>query len=71
MKVRIIKRIAPDKSVRYVIQQKHILLRWIWVDAWLNNDVWTNDTFSTLEEAERHLCYFDGTKVEEEVILEK
>jgi hypothetical protein len=41
---------------------------WRWVDAWVNNDVSTRDTFSSLEEAQKNLCYFDGTKCVEKII---
>jgi len=69
-KVRIVKRTYPDDSVRFVIQQKHWILWWMWVDAWLNS--WMGamclDTFFTLKEAETHLCYFDGTKIKDEEV---
>lgn len=73
MRARIIKRIGPDKSIQYVIQQKHFLLRWLWVDAWLNSlaGAYCEDTFSTLEEAQKNLCYFDGTKTVDIVIKEE
>lgn len=54
-KARIIERTAPDGNKKYVIQQKHFLFRWWWVDAWLNFP------FRSLEEAEKNLCWFDGT----------
>ena len=63
MKVRIIERVAPDGRAEYVIQVRHFLLRWQWVDAWLNS--WEGaacrDSFATLDEAQRNLCFFDGT----------
>jgi hypothetical protein len=68
MKARIIKRTTVDGRVEFVIQQRHFLFRWWWVDAWLNNDVWTIDSFPTLEQAQNHLCYFNGSKGKEEVI---
>jgi len=70
MKARIIKRTFVDGRVIYVIQQKHSLFRWWWVDAWINSwdGAYCEDSFSTLEEAEKNLCYFDGTKCKEEVI---
>jgi len=70
MKVRIIKRTNPGGRVTYVIQQKHWLVWWWWVDAW-ENCSWgaaCSDTFESLEEAKRNLCYFDGTaSVDKEV----
>lgn len=67
-KVRIIERTMPDGRKEYTIQQKHFLFFWWWVDAWMNHDVSTTDSFSTLEEAKKNLCYFDGTKIKEEVV---
>ena len=71
MKCRIIKRICVDNRVCYVIQQKGWLLGWR--DAWLNS--WCGasctDSFSTLKEAEKNLCYFDDSICKEEVILTK
>jgi hypothetical protein len=67
-KVRIIKRTMPDGRVKFIIQQKHFLFFWWWVDAWINNDVSTIDSFLTLEEAKKELCWFDGTKVKQEII---
>jgi hypothetical protein len=61
-KVRIIEKTNVDGTIKYVIQQRHFLFRWWWVDAWVNHDVATNDTFSSLEEAKNNLCYFDGSK---------
>jgi hypothetical protein len=63
MKARIIERTNPAGSKEYVIQQKHWLFRWWWVDAWVNSPVggYCQDSFYTLEEAERNLCWFDGT----------
>jgi hypothetical protein len=71
MKVRIIERISPSGYKQFVIQQKHFLFRWWWVDGWTNSiDTGCVDSFSTLEEAERNLCYFDGTKTKENVVYE-
>lgn len=67
-KARIIKREYPDGSTRYVIQQKHFLFRWWWVDAWVNCGVETKDSFNTLEEAKNNLVWFDGSKLKETVI---
>ena len=63
MKVRIVERTAPDGRVTYVIQQPHFLFRWWWIDAWVNSSCGAacQDSFSTLEEAQRNLCWFDGT----------
>ena len=67
---RIIKRTKVDGTVKFVIQQRHFIFFWWWVDAWVNNDISTQDSFLTLEEAKKHLCYFDGSKAKEEIIIE-
>jgi hypothetical protein len=67
-KVRIIERTFPDGRVEYTIQQRHFLFFWWWVDAWVNSDVSTIDSFSSLAEAQKNLCYFDGTKYVEKII---
>lgn len=70
MKTRIVERTHPDGGKTYVIQQRHFLFRWLWVDAWLNS--WElgdcKDTFLTLREAEENLRYFDGTKHKDKVV---
>ena len=68
MTSRIIKRTNVDGIVEFVIQQRHFIFFWWWVDAWVNNDVATQDSFYTLEEAKNNLCYFNGSKVKEEII---
>ena len=70
-KTRIIKRTFVNK-VTYVIQQKHFLFRWMWVDAWVNsaNGAACQDAFYTLEEAQANLCYFDGRKAADEVVMQ-
>ena len=69
---RIIERTAPDGSKTFVIQQRHFLFRWWWVDAWINSAAGAacNDSFPTLEAAENMLCFFDGTPVTERVMRE-
>jgi hypothetical protein len=66
-KVRIVKRTNVDGVITYIIQQKHFIFRWWWVDAWVNISVYTNCEYSSLEEAKRHLCYFNGSKAVIEV----
>jgi len=70
MNCRIVKRVYPDNRVEYVIQQKHFLFRFWWVDAWVNSlaGAACRDSFSTLEEAQENICYFDGTKTEDSVV---
>ena len=69
-KVRIIERTLPDQRKKYVIQQKHLLFRWWWVDAWLNSSCGAScqDSFDTLEKARENLCYFDGAKAIDRVV---
>ena len=56
----------------WVIQQRHFLFRWLWVDAWVNSlaGAACSDTFFTPEDAERALPFFDGTKVVERIYKE-
>lgn len=68
-KVRIIKKITKCGKTRYTIQQRHFLFFWWWVDAWINNGVDTTDTFYSLKEAKKHLCYFDGTKTNKREVV--
>ena len=72
-KCRIIERTYPDGKdgrVKYVIQQKHSLLRWMWVDAWENSldGAYCQDDFDTLGEAKKYLYRFDGTKCKERIL---
>lgn len=70
MKVRIIKRTLVDKRITFVIQQKHFILKWLWVDAWTNNPSGAAcvDSFGSLDEAVSNLCYFDGSSCHDEVV---
>ena len=70
-KAQIIERTGPCGRVEYVIQQKHFLFWWWWVDVWINSSYGAvcRDSFSTLEEAQRNLCYFDGTPRMERVVF--
>ena len=69
-KVRIVKRTHADGRIDFVIQQKHFLFRWWWVDAWINSSAGAacQDYFGTLDEAERNLCYFDGSTSKDEIV---
>jgi len=66
---RIIKR-EFGGDVRFIIQQKHWLIRWSWCDASLNDINYAScvDYFSTLDEAKENIYLFDGTKCKETVI---
>lgn len=72
-KTRIIERINVDGRKEYVIQQKHFIFRWWWVDAWINSwdGAYCVDSFSSLEEAKKNLCYFDGSKTTDKIAWEK
>ena len=48
---RIVERIYLDGITTYVVQQRHFLFRWWWVDANLNSFDYVPDTFETFEEA--------------------
>lgn len=63
-KCRTIERTNVDGRKEFVIQQKHFLFSWLWVDAWVNSSDGASciSSFSTFEEAQENLCYFDGSK---------
>jgi hypothetical protein len=66
MKVRIIERTSPSARKSYVIQQRHFLFRWWWVDVM--DDACCRYSYNTLEEARLNLCWFDGTKHADKVV---
>ena len=69
MKARIIERIAPNGVKTYVIQQRHFLFRWWWVDAMVNSiHQYGTTIFSDLESAKDAFCWYDGTKTKERVV---
>ena len=71
-KVRIIKVTDVDGRVEYTIQQKHFLFKWKWVNAWANSQFFSyDDSYPTLEEAKKHLCYFNGSKSKIEVVWDR
>ena len=68
-KCRIIERTLPNGNVRYVIQQKHWILFWKWVDACENSaDMYCDCDYNTYEEAVSNLCYFDGSKSVDKIL---
>lgn len=69
-RIRIIKRTNPDGGAKYVIQQKYFLFRWMWVDAWINSwaGAYCIDSFDSFNEAEKNICYFDGSKSKEKIL---
>lgn len=70
MKIRIVKRTCVDGRIIYVIQQRHFLFRWWWVDVWINSGMgaYCQDCFDTIEDAKKNLCYFDGSKNNDVVV---
>jgi len=69
-KARIVERTDPAGKVSYVIQIKHWLFRWLWVDV---NDDWAfphfRPHFQTIEDAKKFLPFYDGTPQKNKVIL--
>lgn len=59
MKLRIIKR-ETVSGTNYVIQEKHVLFRWMWVDSWIYTRTGSacSSSFSTYAKAVEHLKYF-------------
>jgi hypothetical protein len=69
-KVRIIKRTYVCGGTSFIIQQKHWLMFWKWVDAYENDTTGRlKYYFDTIEEAKKNLCLFDGTGLKEEVVV--
>ena len=73
MKARIVKRTHVDGRVSYVIQQRHFVFRWWWVDAWINSTAgaYCVDSFDTLEKAKENLCYFDNSKSIDKIVYQQ
>ncbi len=69
-RARIVERTNPKGDSTWVIQQPHMLFRWWWVDAWVNSMAGAacQDSFFSLDEAERNLCFFDGTPTTDTVV---
>ena len=71
MKVRIVERIASGMGTSYIIQKKFL---WWWYDATIQVPLggfeWTSCTasFHTLEEAQKFLPLFEGTKPVDRVV---
>lgn len=70
-KCRIVERTLRNGEKIFVIQQRHFLFRW-WCDAWINliNGAIYLASFDTIEDAKKNLCYFDGTKVVDNIVYE-
>lgn len=70
MSARIVKRTYPSGDTKFVIQQPHFLLRWWWVDAWINSlsGASCKDYFDTYDEAEKALPHFTGGRAKDVVV---
>jgi len=61
-KVRIVKREYVQHVTTYVIQKKHWIFRWWWVDGDSDCERWGNDdTWPSLAQAEKNVWRYDGT----------
>jgi hypothetical protein len=70
MKVRIIKKEDVTRgNTYYVIQKRHWLARWIWIDAG-RDSMYTDDYYDTLEDAEANIQHYLPPKFNIEVIKE-
>ena len=67
-KCRIVERTLASRKIVYVIQRKHPIFRFFWVDASFIIDY--EDTFQSLDEAKDNLKYFDGSDGREKVVWE-
>ena len=70
MKTRIMERTSTTGRKSFVIQQKHFLLRWLWVDAWVNrlDGVSCVDSFTSIEDARNNLIHFNGDRGTDRVV---
>jgi hypothetical protein len=74
METRIVKRTYSNGKEVFVIQQKHVIFRWKWVDARCNYPLsdprlgLSNDTFNSLGEAKSNLHRFNTDKYKESVV---
>jgi hypothetical protein len=67
---RIIKTTLPDGREYYTIEQKKKRLfgGYKWKEASLWDDECLRTLYDTLEEAQKNLCWYDGTKTKKEVV---
>lgn len=65
-KLRIIERQNAWAEIQYVIQEKHFLFKWFWVDASINSIDYAGcvDSFATLEEARSNIYKFSDTSID-------
>ena len=63
-KAKIVK-VSYGNSTYYQIKQRHFIFFWWWVPAWINSSLGASappDTYKTLEEAQKNMYLYDGTK---------
>jgi hypothetical protein len=70
VRTELVNRTHPSGRVEYVIQQRHFLFKWWWVDAWINSSAGAacQYSFPTLQQAKDNLWQFDDSKPTEEVV---
>ena len=66
--VRIIERKMPDGKIVFIIQQRHFLFRFWWIDAFMPDCPYCTNSFDTLAESIKNLCYYDGSKPVDQVV---
>lgn len=69
-KCRIIKREYSSQRVVYVIQQRHPLFFWSWVDAYRRMPIAIPNTFLDLSEAVQQLPHFQMKPIKEKVVTD-
>ena len=73
-KARIIKRTSCVGYVNYVIQQKHPIFWWKWIDGYRSSNSQSSTCpfiyFESLENAIKDLHYFDGSFPIDEVVYD-
>lgn len=70
---RIVERTKPDGSTSFVIQVKGgLLFGFRFVDASLTaiSGQYGGDEYGTLEEAQKNLCWWDGTRCTDKVVVQ-
>ena len=60
-----------DGKTKFIIQKRHWIFKWVWINAAQYSWDWINDqdTFETLQQAVAHLHYFMKKKPENKTIV--
>ena len=72
--VRIVERVLVNGDKIYVIQQRHFLFKWVWVDGYEQRFAGWFFSYhgrykhKTLKDAIDNVCYFDGSKPKNTVV---